>query len=115
MMSLPRSSVRSLLLGVFLVAGNCAALRWLGGHAPLGLRLGILSAMPMSNLLAVASYRASTRRTPRRPFLVGFGSSGALAVLLCFNLFLMADGKQLSEFLNWYIDSLINSTVTDFS
>jgi len=107
-MSLPRLSIRAMLFGVLLVAGNCAALRLLGSYAPLGLGLGIYSSMPMSNIVAVAFYRALTSRTPRRPFLVGFGLSGALAVLLCFNLFLIADERQLADFLNWYIDKFVN-------
>jgi hypothetical protein len=106
-MSLPRFSIRAMLFGVLLVAGNCAALRLRGSYPSLGLGLGIYSAMPMSNILAIAFYRAFTRRTPRRPFLVGFGLSGALAVLLCFNLLLMDDERQLSAFLNWHIDNVV--------
>jgi hypothetical protein len=109
MMSLPRFSIRAMIFAVFLVAADLAALGLIGPYALDGLRFGLLSILPMSNILAVASYRASTRRTPGRAFLIGFVLAGALAVLIWFHLFLMADERRLVAMLNWYAETLVDN------
>jgi hypothetical protein len=109
MMSLLRLSIRAMFFGVLLVAGNCAAWRLLLGYPPAALALGIFSVMPMSNILAVAVYRASTRRSLGQPFLIGFVLAGALAVLIWFHLSLMAEERQLTAMLNWYSKILVDN------
>jgi hypothetical protein len=95
-MPIPQVSIRSLVCSVLLIAGDCAAVRMgLAGSAPLGLTIGILAILPMSNILAVASYRGLASRGSRRPFLLGFGSAGATVMLMCFYAFLMTDAACL--------------------
>ena len=95
-MTIRRISIRSLVFAVLLVAGDCAALRLgLGGPTPYGLMVGILAILPMSNILAVACYRSLAARSSGRPFFLGFGLSGALAVLACFYFCMMIDAVEL--------------------
>ncbi len=101
-MSLPRLSIRAMLFGVLLVAGNCAALRLLGRGALVGLIFGIFSVLPMSNILAVACYRRLTRKSPVGPFFIGFSLSGAMAILIWFNFWLMADERWLTSALKGF-------------
>jgi hypothetical protein len=103
-MPIPQVSILSLSFGVLLIAGNCAALRMiLGGYAPHGLVVGVFSILPMSNILAVACYRSLTRRTSRGPFLLGFGLSGALAILVCFHFCMTADERWFLAFNSWFV------------
>lgn len=95
-MLIPRISIRSLVFAVLLIAGDCAALRLgLGGPAPYGLMVGILAILPMSNIVAVACYRGLAARTSGRAFLLGFGLSGAVAVLACFYFCLIVEASEL--------------------
>src|SRR4051794_573928 len=99
-MSFSRFSVRAILLVVLLIAADCAAFRMvIWGYAPLGLVFGMFGIFPMVNLLAVVCYRGFLQRRYRRPFFVGFTSSGAVVVLIWLNVFLLADEKPLTTFL----------------
>jgi hypothetical protein len=110
-MPLPRMSIRGVLFGAFLIAGDCATLRLLGGYARIGLVFGVLSVLPMANVLAVACYRSLARRASGEPFFVGFGVSGALLILVWFNLCLTADEKQLTAINAWFASILENIEV----
>jgi len=90
------------MFAVLLAAANCALL--LSGFqpgAPLGLVFGVLGILPMANILAIACYRNLSRRTAGRAFFVGFGLTGALLVLVWFNVCMTADEKRLRAFNTW--------------
>lgn len=101
-MPLPRMSIRGILFGACLIAGDCATLRLLGGYPQIGLVFGVLSVLPMANVLAVACYRRLARCASGEPFFVGFGLSGALLILVWFNLSLTADEQQLTALNAWF-------------
>jgi hypothetical protein len=106
-MALPQVSIRAILFAVILVAADCASLRLvIGSYAPYGLVFGLLGILPMANVLAIACYRSLSRRTTRQPFFVGFALSGALAVLVWFNLCLGADEKRLAALNAWLAKTL---------
>lgn len=95
-MSLPRLSIRSILFAILLLAVDFAALRAMVAGSAFGLTFGILSILPMVDVLAVACYRrlTLTANKPVRPSFAGFGLMGSMAVLLWLNYWLMADGGQ---------------------
>ena len=108
-MSIPRISIRSLVFTVSLVAGDCAALRMsLSESAPYGLMFGMFAILPMSNILAVACYRCLAGRRLGRPFFLGFGSSGAAAMLVCFYFCMMVDARRLHD-INFYFAKIFNT------
>ena len=85
-MGIPRFSIRFLAFVVTVIAADCALLR----SAPIrdepeGIAFGLLASLAMANLLALGLYDL-TRRGRHRAFLIGFESSGLLALAL----FLMA-------------------------
>ena len=95
---------------MLLIAGDCAALRMsLGDSAPYGLMVGMFTILPMSNILAIACYRSLAGRTSGRPFFLGFGLSGVLAMLACFNFCLMVEAKQLHS-INFQFAVIISNT-----
>ena len=51
----------------------------------------------MSNILAVVCYRRLTRKPRVGPFFIGFVFSGAMAILVWFNFWLMADEGWLAS------------------
>jgi hypothetical protein len=104
-----------MLFGVLLVAGNCAVLR---GPYTSGLFLGTFSVLPMSNILAVACYRKLSCKSPVSPFFIGFGLSGAMAILIWFNFWLMVDEGWYTPALRRFglgLDHGINSYTKRFS
>jgi hypothetical protein len=100
-MSIARFSIRSIAFVVFLVAANCALLMPISGYCPLGYLFGVFGMLPMANILAVACYRNLSRRTARRPFFAGFALTGALSVVLWFNVCMAADEYRLTAFNTW--------------
>jgi hypothetical protein len=107
-MAIPQISIRSLVFTVSLIAGDCAALRMgLDNSAPYGLMVGLFTILPMSNILAVACYRSLASRTPGRPFFLGFGLSGAAAMLACFYYSMMVDGRKLHD-INFHFAKFFN-------
>jgi hypothetical protein len=85
-----------------LVAVDCAASRTVvGGYAAPGLVVGVYGILPMSNLLAVACDRNASRHTTGRPFFLGFGLTGVLAIVVYFNLCLTADDQRVLVVITW--------------
>jgi hypothetical protein len=109
-MSIPQFSIRSIIFAVFLVAANCALLTPISGYCPLGFLFGVVGVLPMANILAIACYRNLSRRTLGRPFFAGFALTGALLVVVWFNVCMTADENRLTAFNRW-----MNRTVLGIS
>jgi hypothetical protein len=109
-MSIARFSLRSVIFAVFLVAANCALLTPISGYCPLGFLFGVFGVLPMANILAIASYRNLSRRTAGRPFFAGFALTGALLVVVWFNVCMTAPEYRLFAFNTW-----MNQVLSDIS
>jgi hypothetical protein len=96
-----RFSIRTLIFVVFLVAANLALLMPISGYCPLGFVFGVFGMIPMANILAIACYRKLSRRTAGRPFFAGFALTGAILVVVWFNICITADEHRLTAFKNW--------------
>src|SRR4051812_39433397 len=95
-MVFPQLSVRTILLVVSLIAADCAALRAIaGGSVHVRVVVGLFGILPMSNILAIASYRYLSRHAISQPYFLGFGSSGAVAILIYLLFCLTADEERL--------------------
>jgi hypothetical protein len=104
---IPRVSMRASLFVVFLIAANCAASRLVfGGHARQGLVFGLFGIWPMANVLAVACYRGLSSGRVGRPFFLGFGLCGALAIIGWLNFCLLADEAVFLGFSIWMAQTL---------
>ncbi len=78
-MKAPRFRIAWVMVGIAIAALDFAAIRAMHGHPEIGL-LG-LGALPMANVLVVGSLVAQ-QRPGSRPFLLGFGVFGAMALAL---------------------------------
>ncbi len=101
-MSIPQFSIRSIMFAVVLVAANCAVVPSVFVlYAPLGFIFGVFGILPMANILAIACYRNLSRRTAGRAFFVGFAVTGALVVVVWFNVCMTANENRLVAFNIW--------------
>lgn len=90
-----RLSITSLMIVLLILAADLAWLRWfliqgrrsLFGLHPMGLDLGII---PMARALAMGGFLIASRRRRSRPFLVGFTTSGSVALMAYFACCLLA-------------------------
>ena len=100
-MSIPRISIRVMLLGIVWIAVECSIFQWVLGTHSQEIVMGTFGDYLMFHFLAYIIYRNYWRRAMGQPFFTGFVLSGASAMLVWFYFCLFADESWLKMLLGW--------------